>query len=268
MRFWWSYIILIFLFFGSSCTAPRITFKSPITSRTTGDDFYESVLGKSREERENIAKDLILSGNVPDFLTKFTVLKIDTTLNGKHYKVKLFVTSDYLSVGTNSNFARIPLTPKTAQQIADSFHCFLPTKTIVDYIYQQARVKLAPVPMYAFRDSSVTMYHHHLIIEGQRKLKKGLIAGIKKDVVITSQLKERPDKVAIYGWHKLDGKPIQPIFTGHIWWYVDYSHGIRLIYEYITVNGKRVHYRDILKDPVLKHLITDESIIEFFRYSY
>ncbi len=53
-----------------------------------------------------------------------------------------------------------------AQQIADSFHRFLPTRKIVNDIYDQTKVKLEAVPMYAFRDSSVTMWHHHLIMKG------------------------------------------------------------------------------------------------------
>lgn len=99
-----------------------------------------------------------------------------------------------------------------------------------------------------------------MIIEGQRKGRQGLIAGVKKDLVNTSKLHQYPrrDKVAIYGWHK-DGKPIQPLYTGHVNWYVDYSHGIRLVSRRIQVNGKWMDYTSILKDPVLKHLICDEE---------
>ena len=38
---------------------------------------------------------------------------------------------------------------------------------------------------------------------------------------------ERPNRVAIYGWHYLNGQPIQPTYAGHVDWYIDYSHGIR-----------------------------------------
>jgi len=88
------------------------------------------------------------------------------------------------------------------------------------------------------------MWQHHLIIEGQRKGKKGLIAGIKKDIVLSNKVadNERPNRVAIYGWHKLDGKPIQPVYAGHVNWYVDYSHGIRLISRKVKVNGTWVDY--------------------------
>lgn len=120
--------------------------------------------------------------------------------------------------------------------------------------------------MYAFRDSSVTMYQHHLIIEGQRKGRKGIIAGIKKDVVITSKLNQLKNRVAIYGWHLPGGKPIQPLYTGHVDWYVDYSHGIRLVYEKIRINGKWYYYSDVLRNPELHFLICDEEDCEPFKY--
>jgi hypothetical protein len=124
--------------------------------------------------------------------------------------------------------------------------------------------------MYAFRDSSITMWQHHLIIEGQRKLRKGLIAGIKKDVVLSGGLSRypKPGHEAIYGWHKPDGTPIQPLYLGHINWWVDYSHGIRMIYRKIKVNGKVMDYTEVLADPVLKRLLCDEEFGDFYKYDY
>jgi hypothetical protein len=141
---------------------------------------------------------------------------------------------------------------------------------MADDIYRAARVKLEPVPMYAFRDSTPTMWQHHLIVEGQRKGRKGLIAGIQKDVVISGKIKAdgRPDRVAIYGWHKLDGNPIQPLYTGHVNWWVDYSQCIRLVYRKIKVNGKWMDYEQVLGDPVLQRLLCDEPDCSFFRYPY
>ena len=189
---------------------------------------------------------------------------------GKIHQAVFFVSPDYLSIGTDEDWARIPLTPMAAQKIADSFNCFLPTRKMVDLIYQQSTVKLEPVPMYAFRDSSVTMWQHHLIIEGQRKGKKGLIAGIKKDVVISGKISRdaKPDREAIYGWHQLNGKPIQPLYTGHINWWVDYSHGIRLIYRKIKVDGRLMDYTDILKHRFYQKLLCDEEWCDCFKYKY
>ena len=123
-------------------------------------------------------------------------------------------------------------------------------------IYRQAKVKLTPMPMFAFRDSNPTMYHHHLIIEGQRRGEKGLIAGIKKDVVpYNTSANSKTDRVAIYGWHKMDGKPIQPFYTGHVNWYVDYSHGIRLVYRKMKVNGKWMDFDEVVKNVMLSKFI-------------
>jgi hypothetical protein len=214
----------------------------------------------------------ITQGNIPDFLKKFKPIHISITdsITRKQIRATYFVSPDYLSVGTNEDWARINITPMAAQNIADRLQCFLPTRKMVDDIFKEAKIKLEPQPMYAFRDSSPTMYHHHLIIEGQRKGRKGLISGIKKDVVISSGITKdsRPNRVAIYGWHKPDGKPIQPLYTGHVDWYVDYSHGIRLVYNKLKVNGKWMFYKDVLQHPVLKKLLCDEDDCSFYKYPY
>lgn len=222
------------------------------------------------KERDSLAVKEVLAGNIPSFLEKFVPVQVSVydSVKQKTVKATYYVSPDYLSIGTDDDWARVNITPIAAQQIADSFDCFLPTKKIVDDIYKAAKVKLEPVPMYAFRDSTPTMWHHHLIVEGQRKGRKGLIAGIQKDVVISGKISRdgRPDRVAIYGWHKPDGKPIQPLYTGHINWWVDYSQCIRLIYRKIKVEGRWVDYVDVLKDPVLRRLLCDEEFCDFFRY--
>lgn len=263
------YLVLLFCL-SAACALPSgLELPRQPVSGLTGKAFYDSIVAASREQREALAVKEILSGDFPGFLRK--MVRIHTDLpdtNGHKRSADFWVMPDYLSVGTNDNWARIPLTPMAAQQIADSFHCFLPTRRMVDLIYQQARVKLEPVPMYAFRDSAITFWQHHLIIEGQRRGRRGLIAGIKKDVVITGRLSRShtPDRVAIYGWHRLDGRPIQLLYTGHVNWYVDYSHGIRLVYELVRVNGRWMHYSDVLKNPEWRALLCDEEDCDFLKY--
>src|SRR4029079_19173007 len=113
------------------------------------------------------------------------------------------------------------------------------------------------------REAVETFMKHNAIIEEQRAGKPPgqLIAGIKKDVVITNRLKEQHTKVAISGGHKLDGKPIQPLYVGHVDWYVDYSHGIRLVKREMTVDGKRADLEDVMKDPNLCGAVSDEGPI-------
>jgi hypothetical protein len=266
------YRVLAIAFILSACTTSRKMAWPQRTSSLTGNDFYQKAFAMKWKERDSLALQEILAGNVPAFLKKFVPIRVYVidSVSGKEINATYYVAPDYLSIGTDNDWARINITPKAAQQIADAFHCFLPTRKIVDDIYSNASVKLEPIPLYAFRDSTPTMWHHHLIVEGQRKGRKGLIAGIQKDVVISGKITRdsRPDRVAIYGWHKLDGKPIQPLYTGHIFWWVDYSQAIRLVYRKIKVDGKWMDYIDILKDPVLQKLICDEEFCDFYKYEW
>lgn len=235
----------------------------------TGSAFYTQVIPISREERETLAVHELLSGNLPAFLRKLTPIKTewrDTT--GQLHAAVYYVTPDYLAIGNSNDFARLPLTPMAAQRIADSLQCFLPTRKMVDDIYRHCAVQLEPVPLLAYRDSALSFWHHHLIIEGQRQGRKGPIGGIKKDVVISGKVPRdpKPHRVAIYGWHLLNGKAIQPLYTGHVDWYVDYSHGIRLVYRKIRVDGRWMDYRDVLANPLLQGLLCDEAFCDFYRY--
>lgn len=120
------------------------------------------------QARDSFVLKEILAANVPGFLKKFVPVNVShiDSLTGKTIKATYYVSPDYLSIGNDKDWVRINITPKAAQQIADSVHCFLPTRKMVDDIYKAAVVKLELVPMYAFRDSTLTMWQHHLIIEG------------------------------------------------------------------------------------------------------
>ncbi|MCK7541679.1 MAG: hypothetical protein MZV63_67730 [Marinilabiliales bacterium] len=63
----------------------------------------------------------------------------------------------------------------------------------------------------------------------------------------------------IYGWHKTGGNPIQPVYSGHVWWYVDYSHGIRLMNDQVLVDGQPRLVSELLKDPVLFRLFSNDD---------
>ena len=250
-----------------SCNSKILITRKPNTS-TTGSAFYKEAAGLQWKQRDSLAMHYILSGHIPAFLNKMQPVNFIFHNNGKRYRVTYFVSSDYLSVGTDDDGARIPLTPMFSQKIADSLDCFLPTTKMVNDIHEHATIKLAPIPLVENRDNSNTMYQHHLLIQEQYKNQKGIISGIKKDIVITDQLNNKPDRVAIYGWYKLNGKPIQPLYTGHVNWYADYSHGTRLIYKKIRINGKWFEHSTVFKDPVLRKILTNEATSDFLKYKY
>ncbi len=269
------FYFLLFVFLScSSSKIIRVPNRNALAIK--GSEFYLKAVAFNWQKRDSLAVAEILSGNMPSFFKQFIPVHSQIKgLNGKLITATYFVSPDYLSIGSDNDWARVDITPMAAQKIADSFNCFLPTRKMVDDIYIAAKVKLEPIPMFAFRDSTVTMYQHHLIIEGQRKLRGGLIAGIKKDIVISGKIDENKiplgigtGRVAIYGWHKLNGKPIQPLYTGHLNWYVDYSHGVRLVYRTLYVNKNPMDYQDVLKDNTLRKLLCDEDDCSFYRYSY
>ncbi|MBS1621425.1 MAG: hypothetical protein JST10_12595 [Bacteroidetes bacterium] len=279
-----SAILAIIISSILSCTGtkrihPIATGIKERTSFLTGNEFYHKAFAMKWQDRDSFVLKEALAGDIPSFLTKFVAIhtSITDSATGKKISATYYVAPDYLSIGTDKDWARINITPKAAQKIADSMGCFLPTRKMVDDIYRAAGIKLEPIPMYAFRDSTPTMWQHHLIIEGQRRGRRafqpgrrGLIAGIQKDVVISGKISRdpKPDRVAIYGWHKPDGMPIQPLYTGHVFWWVDYSQGIRLVYRKIKVGKKWMDYTEVLKDPVLQRLLCDEEFCDFYRYSY
>lgn len=73
------------------------------------------------------------------------------------------------------------------------------------------------------------------------------------------QLSGHQGKTAIYGWHLPSGKPIQPLSTLHGAKYADYSHGIRLVSEVGLIDGQPRSLYDILEDPKLARLLSDEG---------
>lgn len=224
----------------------------------------QSLAELPRDKREAPILHQMKLGNLPSFLRKWATIKTTgTDANGKSHTVVYYVMPDYLSVGSDKDFVRLDITPMTAQPVADMFDCTLPTAKMVDEIFKQAEVKLEPKPLTENRDAVTTFVRHNGIIEEQRKGKRlgALFAGHKKDVVITNRIYERPHRVAIYGWHKLDGTPIQPLTTVHVDWYVDYSHGIRLVKRDCLLDGQPRDIRYILTDPVLAPLLSDEGPI-------
>ncbi len=243
----------------------------------TGSQFMEDILGTTFQQREPLILTEILKGNMPDILRDFiTLTSTFQDANGVDHLLEYDVMTDYLSIGTNEDYCRIPMGPSTASKIANTFGCFLTTRKLCDDIWKHATVHLDPIPYYPVGDNNSQVYkfvEHNTDINAARELAGGqiheLIAGIKKDVVICNEVKTKPGYVAIYGWHYLTGVRIQPLYMGHIDWYVDYSHGIRFVNSVVKVDGVAMSAHDILKDPVLYKLLSDETSpmrLTWYRY--
>jgi hypothetical protein len=138
---------------------------------------------------------------------------------------------------------------------------------MVDAIYNQSAYHFAPAPMPAGPQMTSTQYFrtHNATIERESKARGipvgALVSGHKKDVVLTNRLATMEGRIAIYGWHRSAGAPIQPLSTVHGACYEDYSHGIRLVSRTALIDGVPTPIEDILRDAVLAKALSDEGSI-------
>jgi hypothetical protein len=262
------------LFLSCSLTAQTLPLPPRPTNAPTGSDFAQSIATLDQEIREGRIYEQVAAGNVPEFLRALVPVTVANANDGKTNSVIYFVTPDYLAVGSDNDYFLTPLSPATAQRIANLLGCTLPTRKMVDDIYSAATVKLTPsrIPPSPLMATVPVFLQHNSTVREQRREQLAahplgaLVAGHKKDVVITKKLLANPGKVAIYGWHKPDGKPIQPLYAGHADYYADYSHGIRLVQLRMTVNGEPRTVPEVLADANLAPLLSDEGPMENVRY--
>lgn len=237
----------------------------PVSDRSVdaagGQAVAERVAELDRGAREAVIEREILSGNLPQRLRELVPVQFVTRdTQGAAHTVVVFVTGDVLGAGSNDDWVRWPLTPSTAVRIADTFNCCLLTPLLSDVIYSAATTRVAPVPLTENRESAATFVMHDATIDRQlAESDARLVAGIKKDVVLSRRLLERPHRVAIYGWHQIDGTPIQPINVSHVDSYVDYSHGVRLVARQVLVDGQRRDFLELAQDAVLHPLVSGEG---------
>lgn len=252
-----------------SLAAPPLALPPRATNALTGTALAQKVAGLTLVEREQVICSEILGGNVPNFLRNFCPVQVTNAGGGKATTATFFVTPDYLAVGSDADYLLMPLSPGTAQQLADKLHCSLPTRKMADAIYSAAEVKLAPTPIPPSPAmTSVSVFsNHNFMVREQRNSELtlhplgALVAGHKKDVVLSAKLATAPGKVAIYGWHRTNGVPIQPLYLGHAATWVDYSQCIRLVWQTVLVDGTSKTISEVLGDPPLSGLLSDEGVI-------
>ena len=234
----------------------------------TGSQFAESISTLDARRREQAILREILEGNLPPFLRRLVPVEFTyRTVGNRRLTVTLFVMPDYLAIGSDTDFLRVPMNLETATAIADRLGFILPTRKIVDAIYEQSAYHFVPEPLPPGPHMRSTGYYrtHNAMIQKQardRGIPVGpLVSGDKKDVVISNLLTRTPGRIAIYGWHRPNGAPIQPLSTVHGACYADYSHGIRLVSEMAIEGGTFRSVRDILEDSVMANALSDEGVI-------
>ena len=273
-----------------------------------GSEFKEQVRNLALGAREDAIFEEVMGGNVPGFLRDLVPVTVTGSAVGsgagsgngsgsrneygsgsedgittgsagdplsmETLEVTYFVTPDYLAVGSDDDYFLMPMTPILAQRIANATGTTMPTRRMVNQIWQAAPLKLSPrtIPPSDQMTTISVMYEHHLMVWEQREPVLDehppgtLVGGHKKDVIISNRIHNQAGRVVIYGWHYLNGTPIQPLYSGHSETYADYSHGIRLVQDSLSVNGEPAHIRDLLQHPERHVLLSDEGMIPLSYY--
>lgn len=236
----------------------------------SGSSFLARLEGLGRGAIDDQVVAAITSGNVPEHIR--TLAAVSLTQDGAE-RGRIFVTKDYLAIGSDDDFMRMPMTSAAAQKLADLLDASLPTPHIVDLIYAQAEVRLPPsfIDGGPTDDSLKDFQEHQNKLEVRRKAKgaplDALTAGHKKDIVLSTRLTERDDRVAIYGWHKSEGDVIQSLSCRHSCRYADYSHGVRLVAQAMVLDGKTARVSDVLASDDDAPLLSNEGPLPILMYS-
>ncbi|MGE0173567.1 MAG: hypothetical protein AB7T49_12290 [Oligoflexales bacterium] len=235
-----------------------------------GSQFIAKTRAMSKPSRERMILAELRRGNVPDFLRRLRPIKFSMRRGGKSYEAVLLVLPDYLSIGSDKDFVRMPMTPVTAQVIADHYGLMLPTSKMVDIIYEHAETVLSPRPLPPKPEMELNDYYlrHNAMVEeqlGEDFDRSQLVAGHKKDIILTNQLVGNPFRVAIYGWHRSKGNPIQPVSLVHGNSYADYSHGVRLVAPMMIINNKIYPVAEVLQDYERSYLLSEEGPLRYTR---
>lgn len=225
-------------------------------SRATRDTLPEPPASSSTRERSWIVR---IDETAPH-LTQWVPISVRSGTNTGVF----FVSPDYWGVGSDPRvYSRIPLTPHAAQWVADRFDASLPTrKMVLDIENSGTRVGFTAFSPRSgeSRNSQRLWDESNQAIRSRISSPPGtLFAGHKKDVIIGALHGTSPGKVIIYGGRYQDGSRVQPTSNLHGDFYVDYSHGLRLIRNNVVVNGVDMRLQDALKSRAFASLFSDEG---------
>jgi hypothetical protein len=190
-------------------------------------------------QRETAYLDQFLDGNVPEFMRVLRPVEVG--------ELTIYVTPDYLCVGADYDYVRIPMNPVTAQTIADHYDASLLTPMMVDAVEKHAEVILpfqAMTPRQGFEYDHSMMFTDRYVIHNrwiektlkERGARRGqLLFNHKKDIVLDPWLETvNYSQVGVYL------RSVGHTFKthSHPWHYKDYSHGVRLAFRWTERYGR------------------------------
>ncbi len=275
---------------------------SPIPPRPqgalTGDQIRERILAimgdtqkcdqqeleRRRAQLADFVFQQVTSGNVPDFMRpeNYRTVTVETRVGNRTVSATFRVCPDYLAIGPNNDFTRMPLDPLTAQRIADRFGLAMPTQRMTDIIDAEAAKAGGTMPFVAapavgkrvtdpHSGKSVESNWHYqaygnyegrwmlsgeFIIMQNRILQESpesvrnapIRSGLKKDVIYDpfafQESHEGGPPVVIYR------RGVQGLSNWHNEKYFDYSHGIRFLDSEVIVTERFDNGSSITRPPL------------------
>jgi hypothetical protein len=260
---------LVLLLWGTFARAEEdqlINLPNRPNNALSGSAFMKKIARLDGGAREKAMVAEILKGNVPSFLRK--LVPIESRLSSGPYRgqvLRYYTLPDYLAIGSDDDYIRVPLNLYSAEKLADQLDLSLPTVKMVDEIYSHAQQKIAPSPVVnklKISSTSNIVTHNEMLREQLKSYRPGqLIAGHKKDVVQCKRMLRKAGSIAIYGWHRGENNPIQPLSTAHSADYADYSHGIRLVSNLVRLGNQTLDLREMLENKYQANLVSNEGTI-------
>ena len=213
---------------------------------------------------------------------------IDVDYGG--HMLRIFVASDSLRIGHEGDSVRVSVRHGTAQTIADRLGAVLPTSRLSDLAWEAAETVLRPVvmPADARMASTSRMIAYSEAVDREKAAAGGddskLCRTVGKDWVTTERLLTADGQIARpasstigkgggdepasanFGWHvrgapsvSPGGQPVlQSVGLAHDMRHVDYSQTVQLCRADCLVDGRPARIVDVMRDPALAFLVSDE----------
>ncbi len=165
-------------------------------------------VGQRTDRMKEFLTQVVRKRNIPDFLRTFVAVTREGAVPDVQFSVTFYVAPDFMAVGSDSDYVRIPLCAVGAQWVADQLGCALSTGYMTLRCYLKARHQL----VYQGLDgtelvSSEYIQRHHAGITAKiNAIRDGddcaggmLLSGHSKEIVIGTQMHEASRYVLFWG---------------------------------------------------------------------
>ena len=217
-------------------------------------------------QRDKITLDAVASGLA-------IVEWSDISSTYQNHTATFRVSTDAAYVNTEQGRFRPQFTASMAQQAADLVGGMLPTTKAMD-LRHLASNKLNATLLSAGPQMSSTSYSKkwNANLELKRKDYSGIVSDAGKPWLVDNRLAQSAGAV-LYGFYDVNApstnsiglKMWQLLGTKHNKMHQDYSSTLILLAKNCIVDGQNTTVEEVVKDPILSHLINYDGILNYVR---